>query len=251
VLLLVVTAVVLAAAITAWSRAQTTARRNVGQAPVFSDDFNGTGVDWTRWRDTSSAEADRGHGNKENQQLEWNQAANCSTANGILTITAKPDDITSPSGTHYDWSSCLISSDFAFQYGYIEARMKFPSPAGFWPAFWTWQAPGARTWVETDVVEAYSHERRRVYLTQRSGLGGGCTLKHLGFDPTQRFHVYGAAISRTGVRFYIDGHRVCSAPGTPDGPTNIALSTFVYSLNPPAPGTRATTQIDYVRAWTK
>ena len=222
--------------------------------PTFRDEFNGTAVDWRKWADRSSAEADNGHGNKGNQQLEWNHGRNCSVANGQLTITAKPDDITSPSGTHYDWSSCLLSSSpsYAFRYGYMEIRAKLPAPRGFWPAFWTWQAAGNNRWTETDVYEFYSDNHNRLYLSQHSGAGGGCTLTRPGgfdFDPSAGFHVYGADIKPDGTDFYIDGRKVCTARGTSTGMTNIIVDMFVYSRIPPAPGTVARKQVDYVRAW--
>ncbi|NUR10175.1 MAG: glycoside hydrolase family 16 protein [Nocardioidaceae bacterium] len=218
---------------------------------TFADEFDGTAVDWAKWSDRSSAEADGGHGNLTNQQLEWNQGKNCSVADGLLTITAKPDDIRSASGQHYDWSSCLLSSSpsYAFRYGYMETRAKFPSQRGFWPAFWTWQADGNNTWTETDAYEYYSDNPKRLYVTQHSGQGGGCSLSTLGFDPSQGFHTYGVDITPTGTAFYVDGRKVCSAAGTSTGMTNIIVDMFVYSQIPPAPGTVGRKQVDYVRAW--
>jgi Glycosyl hydrolases family 16 len=216
----------------------------------FGDDFTGP-IEWgTKWAYKSSAEADGGQGNKGNQQLEWNQPQNCSTANGLLTITAKPDNITSPSGQHYDWSSCLITStpSYAFRYGYIEIRAQFPSPKGFWPAFWTWQAPGNNQYTETDVFEYYSDNRTRLYLTQHSGAGGHYVYL-MPFDPTTGFHTYGADIAPDGTRFYVDGRLVYTAPGTSTGLTNLIVDNFVYSRIPPDPGTVGTLKVDYVRAW--
>lgn len=217
---------------------------------AFGDDFNGTQVDWQKWADWSSAETDNGHGNKNNQQLEWNHRKNCSVANGQLKITAKPDNITSSSGIHYNWSSCLLSSSpsYAFRYGYIEASAKFPKSRGFWPAFWTWQTAGNNQWTETDVYEYYSDNRTKIYMTQHSGVKGGCQITP-SFDPSNGFHVYGADIKVTGTDFYIDGKKVCTAPGTSTGWTNIILDMFVYSRVPPVPGTVAVKQVDYVRAW--
>jgi hypothetical protein len=219
---------------------------------AFSDEFNGTAVDWQKWADTSSAENDNGRGNKGNQQLEWNQGKNCTVAGGTLVQLAKPDDITSPSGQHYEWSSCLLSSSpsFAFQYGYIEIRSKLPSAKGFWPAFWTWQAAGNNTWTETDVYEFYSDNHNRLYLSQHSGSGGGCQLSPT-FDPTTAFHTYGADIKSTGTDFYIDNKLVCSAAGSPSGKTNLIIDNFVYSKIPPAAGSTGKHEIDWVRAWTR
>ena len=219
---------------------------------MFQDEFSGTSVNWNKWADSSSAEADGGHGNKGNQQLEWNQGRNCGVANGLLTITAKPDNITSPSGQRYNWSSCLITTtpSYAFRNGYMEIRAKFPSAKGFWPAFWTWQANGNNQWTETDVYEYYSDNASRLYLSQHSGSGGGCILANIAFNPSQGFHTYGADIKPSGgTDFYVDGRKVCSASGTHTGMTNIIVDMFVYSQIPPAPGTVATKQVDYVRAW--
>jgi len=217
---------------------------------TFGDEFTGPVAWGTTWADSSSAEADNGHGNQGNQQLEWNQRANCGTSNGVLRLTARPASITSPSGQHYDWSSCLLSSSprYAFRYGYIEIRAQLPGPRGFWPAFWTWQAAGNNQWTETDVFEFYSDSHSRLYLTQHSGAGGSLAYT-MPFDPTAGMHTYGADIEPDGTRFYVDGKRVHTAPGTSTVPTNIIIDNFVYSKIPPTPGSTGTMKVDYVRAW--
>jgi len=217
---------------------------------TFGDEFTGPVAWGTRWSDSSSAEADGGHGNLGNQQLEWNTRANCATANGVLSLTARPDSVTSPSGQHYAWSSCLLSSSpsYAFRYGYIEMRAQLPGPRGFWPAFWTWQAAGNNQWTETDVFEFYSDNHSRLYLTQHSGAGGSLAYS-MPFDPTTGFHTYGADIEPDGTRFYVDGRLVHTAPGVSTGLTNIIVDNFVYSKIPPAAGTTGTMLVDYVRAW--
>lgn len=216
----------------------------------FGDEFTGPVAWGSKWADSSSAEADNGHGNLGNQQLEWNHRANCSTADGLLTITAKPDNIVSSSGQRYNWSSCLLSSSpsYAFRYGYIEIRAQLPGPRGFWPAFWTWQAAGNNTWTETDVFEFYSDNHSRLYLSQHSGAGGHLVYTPP-FDPTTGFHTYGADIAPDGTRFYVDGRLVYTAPGTSTGMTNIIVDNFVYARIPPAPGTVGVMRVDYVRAW--
>jgi beta-glucanase (GH16 family) len=217
----------------------------------FQDEFDGSSVDWSKWDDHSFAEADGGHGNKGNQQLEWNQGENCSVDNGLLTIAARPDNIRSASGVQYDWSSCLLTTtpSYSFRYGYMETRAKFPTQKGFWPAFWTWQVPGYDTYTETDAYEYYSDNRQRLYLTQHSGSGGDCVLRNLGFDPTQGFHTYGVDIKPSGTDFYVDGELVCTTEATSTGPTNIILNMAVYARIPPEPGTVGIKRVDYVRAW--
>jgi hypothetical protein len=211
---------------------------------AFADEFNGTAVDWTRWADHSSAEADQGHGNKGNQQLEWNQGANCTVSNGVLHMTAER-------GTHgsYAWTSCLITStpSYSFQYGYIEERAQLPAAKGFWPAFWTWST--GSTYIETDAYEFHSDNPRRLHVTQHSGGGGGCTVA-LGFDPSAGMHVYGVDIEPTGTTWYVDGYAVCSKPSTSPGRTALISDNFVYSAVPPDPETTsATKEVDYIRAY--
>jgi beta-glucanase (GH16 family) len=213
-------------------------------ALAFADEFEGTAVDWTRWADRSSAEADQGHGNKGNQQLEWNQGANCTVGNGVLHMTAKRENHGS-----YTWTSCLITStpSYSFQYGYIEERAQLPAAKGFWPAFWTWST--GNTYIETDAYEYHSQNHTRLHVTQHSGGGGGCIVT-LDVDPSAGMHVYGVDIEPTGTTWYLDGRAVCSTAGTSTGRTALVSDNFVSSAAPPDPGTTsATKDVDYIRAF--
>jgi beta-glucanase (GH16 family) len=218
----------------------------------FRDEFEGTSVNWSRWSDASSAEADGGHGNPGNEQMEWNEGKNCTLAGGVLNMRARRERFVSPSGHSYGWTSCLLSSSpsYAFRYGYIEERAQLPALKGFRPAFWTWQASGNNTWTETDAYEYYSDNHTRLYLAQHSPPGGGCRLTGLRFDPAVGFHVYGADIEPTGTTFYIDGRRVCQTRATSTGLTNIVDTNFVDSVIPPHPASQVgLKQVDYIRAW--
>jgi beta-glucanase (GH16 family) len=219
---------------------------------VFSDEFEDTSLDTSRWRDRSSAEPDLGRGNKDNQQLEWNLAANCQVGDGELVMTARREQHTSESGNSYDWTSCLITStpSYAFQYGYLEERSVLPAARGFWPAFWTWQAHGVDKHTETDVYEFYSDNRNRIYGTQFSGAGGRCDWKP-SFDPATGWHTYGVAIEPSGTTWYADGTQICHTNATADAETNIISNLAVYSKIPPDDSTTsATKRVDYIRAWT-
>jgi beta-glucanase (GH16 family) len=222
-----------------------------GWPMAFSDEFEGSSLDRERWVDESGAEADNGRGNKDNMQLEWNQAANFLVSGGELRMTARREAATSPSGERYDWTSCLISSTpaYGFQFGYIEERAVLPQQRGFWPAFWTWQAPHENRYIETDVYEFYSQDRRRLDLTQHSGGQGNCKPTLL-FDPGDDWHTYGAAIEPSGTTWYIDGVEVCHTAATSDGVTTIVSNLAVFAAVPPADGTsEAVKRVDYIRAW--
>lgn len=222
-----------------------------GWTLAFGDEFDGDAVDWTRWDYRSSALADFGQGNLDNQQLEWNQAESCAVEGGVLTITARREAVTSPSGQSYGWTSCLLSSQpsFTFRHGFIETRARFPPERGFWPAFWTWQADGVMRWTETDVYEYYSDNRTRLYQTSHGDEHDGCELD-LSFDPTADFHVYGADIGPTGTTYYVDGVATCTVSITHEEDAAIVDDLYVYSVIPPDAATQtAVKQVDYIRAW--
>jgi beta-glucanase (GH16 family) len=226
--------------------------QTTGWQLAFSDEFEGSALDASRWADRSTAEPDRGHGNRDNQQLEWNQAANCRVSDGELAMTARRESFTAPSGHHYGWTSCLITSSpsYTFQYSYLEERSILPAARGFWPAFWTWQARGVDQHVETDVYEFYSDNHRRLYGTQYSQGQGRCDWKP-SFDPTSDWHTYGAAIEPSGTTWYADGVKVCHTDATADANTDIISNLAVYSKIPPEDSTTtATKRVDYIRAWT-
>jgi beta-glucanase (GH16 family) len=229
------------------------AGRKSGWTLAFSDEFEGAALDASRWTDRSSAEPDEGRGNLGNQQLEWNQAANCQVTDGELVMTAKRERVTSPSsGQRYDWTSCLITTrrSYAFQYGYLEERSILPAARGFWPAFWTWQVKGADQQIETDVYEFYSDNHRRIYSTQYSGAQGRCDWVPR-FDPSTGWHTYGVAIEPSGTTWYADGVAVCHTDATSAGQTNIISNLAVYAKIPPEDATTsATKRVDYIRAWT-
>jgi beta-glucanase (GH16 family) len=218
---------------------------------AFSDEFDGSSLDSSRWQDHSSAEPDEGRGNLGNQQLEWNQVANCQVSGGALVMTAKRQSVTSAAGNRYGWTSCLITTarSYTFQYGYLEERAVLPAPRGFWPAFWTWQARGVEQHTETDVYEFYSDNHERLYVTQYSGSQGRCDWRPP-FDPSRDWHVYGVAIQPSGTTWYVDGREICHTAATADATTNIISNLAVYSKIPPDPATNeATKRVDYVRAW--
>lgn len=222
----------------------------------FADDFNGTGVDGSKWGYQSSAESDwstspAGTGNPGNQQLEFDQSANCSVANGALVVTAKQQAVTSSSGHAYAWTSCMLTSSYAFQYGYMEERALMPAVKGFWPAFWTWAAPGQNIGGngETDVYEVYTDNQFRVYQTQHNTGGGGGSFTFPAGPGVAAWHTYGVDVEPSGTTWYVDGAATNHASATSGGLTNILIDDFVYSQIPPAAASTGVLLVDYVRAW--
>ena len=111
----------------------------------WSDEFNGNGLDTTRW-------ADRASGPRHDGVLTPDAV---SVGGGVLTIKTYTEG-----GTHYSGMISTGADGFAQAFGYFEARMKFHSAPGQWSSFWLqWPTIAnpigdpASAGVEMDVVE--------------------------------------------------------------------------------------------------
>src|ERR1700754_3630934 len=103
-----------------------TAPRAVTYTLVWSDEFNGTSVDQSKWN------LDNGNPNVNNEK-EYYQAANATVTGGNLVITARQQSV---GGQPYTSAKLNTSGKFSVQYGRIEARIKLPMVQGTWPVFW-------------------------------------------------------------------------------------------------------------------
>lgn len=95
----------------------------------FEDTFDGSTLDGANWKMGLADAGIEGQGG--------NNPANISVADGKLTIkaTTTPVDFC---GKTWAYSTGEISSWMRFnqQYGYFEARMRWDTATGLWPAFW-------------------------------------------------------------------------------------------------------------------
>ena len=134
------------------------------------------------------------------------------TGSGQLAIVAR-DDADAPGGI----SSARLTTRglVAFRYGRVAARIKVPSGAGVWPAFWMlgtdidavgWPACG-----EIDVMEHVGSDPTAVHGTVHgpgyAGIGHGVGHR---FDSRSRlsddFHTYAVAWSAASISWQLDGH---------------------------------------------
>lgn len=120
-----------------------------------SDEFAGTSIDLTKWRTRLPGGWDH-----YNDELNRYVDSGITVGNGSCKLTAKarpydpaaPGHAPSPTGFNYPFfDSGCISSHTLLRYGYFEARMKFPSGLGVWPAFWL--LPNTNYQGEIDIVE--------------------------------------------------------------------------------------------------
>jgi beta-glucanase (GH16 family) len=248
------------------------------QPPTWSDEFDGTSLDLTRW-------SYRGTGPRHDGNLTPDAV---SVGDGLLTITTYTD-----AGKHY---SGMISSHehetggLEQRYGYFEARMKFDSSPGQWSAFWlhsrTFGNPvgdPATAGVETDIAE----HRTRCVAAPFPTLPATCAADNDISDRVQQaliwdgygadsksavrlsdrlaglgngsWHTWALRWTPTALTFYYDDVAISSMTGPISRRSQyIILSSEVgrfFAGDIPAAGygSRATSttrmQVDWVRVW--
>ncbi len=145
--------------------------------------------------------------------------------NGVLIIEAKR----TWSGR---WESGLLSSvdgtykGFFQKFGYFEARIKMPSGAGTWPAFWLLgEGQGLDPFTaEIDIVEFYpGREKNFDTATHVWRAEESYEEKHHGDSFTfsveklsEKFNTYGALITPTDTIFYLNREEINRYPTFPE-----------------------------------
>lgn len=134
----------------------------------WSDEFNGTSVDTSKWN-----VADNSNYGSSNKEDECYKAANTTVSGGALHLTAKRQTVTcggtnpdTGNSTYYFTSGMVTtraqggSMKYKFKQGYAEARVKSPRGNPYWSAFWLvspndGSTPGWPTYGEFDIFELY------------------------------------------------------------------------------------------------
>jgi beta-glucanase (GH16 family) len=225
-----------------------------GYKLVFSDEFNGTDLDRTKWID-SYPDDKRTHSNNEQQYYAKDGWA---VGDGKLVFKAEKR---SQGGKPY--TSGMVSSYglFAQEYGWFEARMKVPGSQGMWPAFWL--LPASKRWPpEIDIMELIGREKNKVYLTLHERQEGTWKPKSFGHgfegtDFSTDYHTYAVDWMPGEMVWYVDGierHRVKDA-GVPSEPMYVLLNLAVGGDWPGMPNATtvfpSTMEVDYVRVYKK
>lgn len=182
---------------------------------VFSDEFDGSELDQSKW---NIVEGDGcpdlcGFGNNE---LQAYSADNIEVSGGTLKITA----LDNPLGADAPYSSARINTKdkFEFRYGRVEFSARLPSGQGMWPALWMlhadesvygpWPAGG-----EIDVMEAFNPGVAGNTATQSTShyglpgapFNGTSSQNDNGVPLDAAFHEYAVEWERDQLRFFVDG----------------------------------------------
>ncbi|MCV2484517.1 family 16 glycosylhydrolase [Flavobacterium sp. SH_e] len=244
---------------------------------VWSDEFNGTTVDLTKWQSISGNGCPSlcGFGNAEAQRYDPNQATIVKEgANSYLNIQAKYEPNASFPDQPYASSKLTTEGKYSLKYGRIEARMKLSNGQGAWPAFWMLPVNGNWPYTgEIDIMEAKHRNPQSVDGTiHYDGNGYHFTGRSYSSptDLSSDFHVYAVEWGPNIIKWFVDD--VLFHTATPNTTVNggwpfndsqfyIILNLAVGSAGtpytsvngagvPPVPSDfPAKLQVDYVRVY--
>lgn len=180
----------------------------------WSDEFNGTNVDTSKW----TFEIGNGSGGWGNSEREYytSRTNNAYVAGGLLHIVARQE---SYNGFPYTSARMKTQGLFSKKYGRFEFRAKLPRGLGFWPALWMmgtnittagWPACG-----EIDVMEfngswsnqvqgtihysdaANNHQQQtRLYTFPLPG------------DSATNFHTYAVEWATNSIKWLVDSNTI-------------------------------------------
>ena len=214
-----------------------------GWRQVFADEFNGSTLDRDQWFTRFIYGDDTlDHLNDEKEVYRDND--NHILKDGHLELTARY-----MGGDKYE--SGMIRSKRTFLYGYYEARVKFPSGKGVWPAFWLnpdYDADGKVSWPpEIDIFEFVNNGKDDTVKMVHSASDGDDKDGHLTYtdlhfnthwsdyvsdtDLTTDWHVWGLmwlpdsfTVYMDGIKLYSKAYHWVRKDGTPAPPAHILLN---------------------------
>ena len=177
---------------------------------VWSDEFDYTGLpDEAKWN------YDVGGGGWGNNELQYYTEAdldNASVADGVLTITARREDV---GGRSYTSARLNTRGMGEWTYGRFEIRAKLPAGVGTWPAIWMLYAQGTYgngSWPdngEIDIMEHVGFDPGVVHATVHTnafnhqiGTQRGSEITVSDFDTA--FHDYVLEWTPRQLRAYVD-----------------------------------------------
>jgi beta-glucanase (GH16 family) len=181
---------------------------------VWSDEFNGTEVDTSKWTfqlgDGTDYFLPSGWGNNEQQ---WYTEENATVADGFLTITAREESVE----PGFNFTSARLRSlrKGDWTYGRMEMRAKMPLGKGLWSAFWMmptdsvyggWAASG-----EIDIIEYLGDDPEEVFGTIHYGGSwpnntfSGTPYRLSSGSFHEEFHEFAIEWEEGEIRWYVDG----------------------------------------------
>ena len=185
-------------------------------ALVWSDEFDGSTVNTANWSfqegDGSDIFGQPGWGNFERQ---YYQADNATVADGLLTITARSEEV---GGMPYTSTRMRSLNKFDFKYGRVEVRASAAPGQGLWSAVWmlpsdatygaSWAASG-----EADILEVVNAgtDNQAVFAAAHFGFEWPLNRIYSGLievDDASEMHTYAIEWSQEYIRWFLDGEHL-------------------------------------------
>jgi beta-glucanase (GH16 family) len=249
------------------------------------DEFNGDSLNkkyWSDWYGWGRSIVS----NKEQQY--YSRWKNHFLRNGILSLTAKRENISARFVDHmndndsiisdhhfyglnkrnFTYTAGMIQSLKDFQYGYYEIKFKIPEEGGFWPAFWLY---GGRPNEEIDWMELKTEKPEQIHVGRhcqnrkdnyvkgfmRKKVVWGDWIKFKG-SLNKGYNIVAGEWTPHYLKYYLNGECIAIAFTEMNVPKKLVANIAVASKNGSFhPGPRedfkdsVSFEIDYIRVWNR
>jgi beta-glucanase (GH16 family) len=167
--------------------ASVAATAHPGWTLVWFDEFDVDGLPDSRKWDFDTARNQAGWYNNERQYYSAGRLENSSVQNGMLTITARKESLTTAAdyGGQAYTSARLITRgklNASWTYGLMEVRAKLPCSLGTWPAIWMLGTGGV--WPDDGEID----------LIEQRGLSTSDKTKIMGTIHTKAYNYAGGTL---------------------------------------------------------
>jgi beta-glucanase (GH16 family) len=179
---------------------------------VWADEFDGDTLNTDKWSYQTGTGTEYGLDRWGNNELQYYQEENVQVADGVLTITAKRENVESSQFTSGRIRT-ILQGDWT--YGRFEFRARMPEGKGLWAAIWMlptdedyggWAASG-----EIDIMEYLGDDTTRVHGTIHYGgqwpnnqsRGDDYVTDDTAFN--NAFHTFALEWEEGELRWYVDG----------------------------------------------
>lgn len=175
---------------------------------VWHDEFEGNSIEAKNWTyDLGGG----GWGNGEMQNYT-NRSENARLENDLLIIEGRKET-NSNGGASFTSARMKTQGLQTFRYGRIEARIKVPAGAGFWPAFWMLgeniTSAGWPDCGEIDIMEYMGKEPDLILGTMHgpgySGALGLTKWNRQAYNIADDFHTYAIEWDKDQISWFYDG----------------------------------------------